>query len=120
RPGRAPRRAGRPSGFPEEDAMPGLNWGPGEAARLEAIRADLAQVSTATANHLLLQKGWRNTYMQSLLPVQELGLGKRLVGRARTCRYLTRRGAEAPPQDETARSAARERRRSSAEIVLIE
>lgn len=96
------------------------DWGPNEAARFAALRDDLAQVSTATAFHMLCAKGWRNTYLQGLLPVQELGLGKRLVGRARTCRYLVRRGPDGPPADEAARAAARERRRSSPEIVLIE
>src|SRR5262245_1385950 len=100
--------------------MAGLEWGPEEAARLEAIREELAQVSTATANHMLLQMGWRNTYMLGLLPLQELGLNRRLVGRARTVRYLTRRGPETPPPDDAARAAARTRRRNSPEIVLIE
>jgi regulator of RNase E activity RraA len=100
--------------------MAGLNWGAAEASRLAAIRDDLAQVSTATAYHMLYQKGWRNTYMQGLPPLQELGLGKRLVGRARTVRYLARRGPDAPPADEAARAAGRERRRTSPEIVLIE
>jgi 5-oxopent-3-ene-1,2,5-tricarboxylate decarboxylase/2-hydroxyhepta-2,4-diene-1,7-dioate isomerase len=100
--------------------MATLTWGPAEAARLAAIRDDLAQVSTATAFHMLHQLGWRNTYMQGLRPLQELGLGKRLVGRARTARYLMRRGPEAPPADEAARAAARATRRNSPEIVLIE
>jgi 5-oxopent-3-ene-1,2,5-tricarboxylate decarboxylase / 2-hydroxyhepta-2,4-diene-1,7-dioate isomerase len=97
-----------------------LDWGAAEAKRLAAIRDDLAQVSTATGCHLLQQHGWRNTYMLGLLPVRELGLGKRLVGRARTVRYLMRRGPETPPADEAAREAARSRRRTSPEIVLIE
>jgi len=87
-------------------------WGSAEAERLAAIRDDLAQVSTATAYHMMLQLGWRNTYMQGLLPLQPLGLGKRLVGRARTCRYLMRRGPESGPNPEA--------RRKSAEIVTIE
>ena len=66
--------------------MSHLKWGADETRRLESIRERLAQVSTATAFHLLYEQGWRNTYMQGLLPLQELGLGKRLVGRARTCR----------------------------------
>lgn len=99
-------------------AVPG--WGPAEAARLDAIRGDLAQVSTATACHLLQQRGWRNTFMLGLTPVDELGLGKRLVGRARTLRYLTRRGPEVFPADEAARTAARAVRRTAPEIVLIE
>src|SRR4051794_602516 len=97
-----------------------LRWGAGEAGRLEAIRAELAQVSTATAFHMLYQLGWRNTYMQGLRPLAELGLGTRLVGGARTCRYLARRGPDVPPADAAAREAARQRRRSSPEIVLIE
>ena len=92
--------------------MTGFSWGREEAGRLDAIREDLAQVSTATAFHMLLQMGWRNTYMRGVLPLQPLGLGQRLVGRARTCRYLMRRGAEGQPN--------REARRRSPEIVLIE
>lgn len=92
--------------------MAGLVWGQEQQARLEALREDLAQVSTATAHTLLIQRGWRNTYMEGLLPLDSLGLGKRLVGRARTCRYLMRRGAEGAPNPGA--------RRTSAEIVLIE
>lgn len=92
--------------------MPGLDWGPSEAARLAAIRDDLAAVSTATACQLLISHGWRNAYLRGLLPLQGLGLGVRLVGRARTCQYLYRRGPEGP-HDPVAR-------RNSAEIVLIE
>ena len=95
-------------------------WGSEEAARLAAIRDDLAQVSTATAFHMVCMKGWRNTYLQGLLPIQELGLGKRLVGRARTVRYLMRRGPDVQPADEAARAAARAARSKSAEINLIE
>ena len=100
--------------------MPGLSWGTGERDRLAAIRDDLAAVSTATAFHLLYQLGWRSTYMQGLLPVQELGLGKRIVGRARTVRYLPRRAPEVRPADDAAREAARVARRGSPEIALIE
>src|SRR5215213_7017254 len=92
--------------------MSGLVWGPTEEARLAAIRDDLASVSTATTCQLLIAFGWRNAYMRGLLPLQELGLGTRLVGRARTCRYLMRRGPEGP-HDPVAR-------RISPEIVLIE
>src|SRR5215218_294768 len=92
--------------------MSDLAWGPREEARLAAIRDDLASVSTATACHLLITLGWRNAYMHGLMPLQELGLGTRLVGRARTGRYLMRRGPESPP-DPVAR-------RVSPEIVLIE
>src|SRR3954471_20653423 len=84
----------------------------GDASRLEALRSDLALVSTASANQLLLKLGWRNTYMEGLRPLRPLGLGKRLVGRARTGRYLMRRGPEGP-FDPVAR-------RHSAEIELIE
>src|SRR5918995_1587257 len=92
--------------------MSDLAWGPSEEARLAAIRDDLASVSTATACQLLIALGWRNAYMRGLLPLQELGLGTRLVGRARTGRYLMRRGPEGP-HDPVAR-------RVSPEIVLIE
>jgi regulator of RNase E activity RraA len=50
--------------------------------------------------------------MVGIQPLQSLGLGSRLVGRARTCRYLMRREAEAPVDRET--------RRRSPEIQLIE
>lgn len=92
--------------------MSGLVWGPTEAARLAAIRDDLAAVSTATACQLLIGLGWRNTTMRGLRPLRELGLGVRFVGRARTCRYLMRRGPEGA-HDPIAR-------RTSPEIVLIE
>src|SRR3954471_24257418 len=72
-------------------AMVTFDWSPDHSARLAAIRDDLAQVSTATAFTLLHQHGWRNTYMKGLQPLQQLGLGQRLVGRARTCQYLMRR-----------------------------
>lgn len=100
--------------------MPGFDWSLEDAARLEAIRDDLAQVSTATAFHLLYQKGWRNTFMQGLLPVHPLGTGRRLVGRARTCRYLIRRAPEVFPATDAERAALLERRRTSPEIALIE
>jgi regulator of RNase E activity RraA len=92
--------------------MSDLAWGPSEEARLAAIRDDLASVSTATACQLLIALGWRNAYMRGLLPLRELGLGTRLVGRARTGRYLMRRGPEGP-HDPIARQV-------SPEIVLIE
>jgi regulator of RNase E activity RraA len=92
--------------------MADFTWGPTEATRLTAIRDDLASVSTATACQLLIAVGWRNAYMRGLRPLRELGLGTRLVGRARTCRYLMRRGPEGP-LDPVAR-------RVSPEIVLIE
>ncbi len=87
-------------------------WGPDEEARLARIRDDLAQVSTASACQLLIKLGWRNTYMVGLRPLEPLGLGNRLVGRARTCRYLMRREPEGE-HDPVAR-------RRSAEIQLIE
>ena len=92
--------------------MSALSWGTAEDARLNAIRDDLARVSTASANQLLLKLGWRNTYMVGLRPLQKLGLGRRIVGRARTCQYLMRRGPEGLPDPA--------RRHQSAEIVLIE
>ena len=100
--------------------MARLEWGPDEARRLAAIREALAQVSTATAFHMLYEKGWRNTYMQGLAPLQELGLGRRLVGRARTVRYLMRRSPEVFAKDEATRAAILQVRRSSPEIVCIE
>lgn len=89
-----------------------FEWGPTEHERLANLRGPLAKVSTATACQLLISQGWRNGYMNGLLPLSPLGLGVRLVGRARTCRYLTRRGPE------EAHDAAL--RRVSPEIVLIE
>ncbi len=92
--------------------MAGMTWGEAEASRLAAIRDDLAQVSTASAFQLLMQQGWRDTYMVGLTPIAPLGLGQRLVGRARTCRYMMRRAPQGAPNPEA--------RRRSAEIVLIE
>lgn len=92
--------------------MPDLAWGDAEDARLAAIREDLLGVSTATACQLLIGRGWRNAYLRGLLPLRPLGLGTRIVGRARTCRYLMRRGPEGG-HDPAAR-------RRSAEITLIE
>jgi regulator of RNase E activity RraA len=92
--------------------MSGLVWGPLEAERFAALRDDLAKVSTATACQLMISLGWRNGHMLGLRPLEPLGLGVRLVGRARTCRYLTRRGPEGP-LDPSAR-------RISPEVVLIE
>jgi regulator of RNase E activity RraA len=87
-------------------------WTDDDQQRLQAIRNDLLQVSTASACQLLIAEGWRNAYMVGLRPLQPLGLGKRLVGRARTCRYLMRRGPDGA-HDPVAR-------RNSAEIVAIE
>jgi regulator of RNase E activity RraA len=92
--------------------MSGLSWGQAEDERLAAIRDNLSLVSTASATQLLIKHGWRNAYMIGLRPLQTLGLGRRIVGRARTCRYLTRRAAEGPPDPAV--------RRQSAEIQLIE
>ena len=92
--------------------MSGLVWNPDDEQRFAAIRDDLVQVSTASACQLLLSIGWRNTYMLGLLPLQPLGLAQRVVGRARTCRFLPCRGPEGP-HDPAAR-------RVSPEIVLIE
>lgn len=92
--------------------MCAFTWTDREQARLTAIKDSLASVSTASACQLLINQGWRNAYMQGLLPLQRLGLGTRLVGRARTCRYLVRREPETPLTPEA--------RRASAEIQLIE
>ena len=92
--------------------MSNISSGPEEDAKLAVIRDALSEVSTATACQLMVKLGWRNTYMLGLLPLQHLGLGRRLVGRARTCQYLMRRGPEGG-HDPVAR-------RRSAEIVLIE
>ena len=92
--------------------MSGLEWGPSEDARFAAIRNDLVKVSTASACQMLIDLGWRNAYMLGLRPLQPLGLGQRLVGRARTCRYLMRRGPEGGHDPA--------KRRISPEIVLIE
>jgi regulator of RNase E activity RraA len=92
--------------------MSDFSWGPPDDARLAAIRDDLARVSTASACQLLIKLGWRNAHMLGLRPIHPLGLGNRLVGRARTCRYLMRRAPEGEPNPEA--------RRRSAEIVLIE
>lgn len=100
--------------------MAELNWGPDQGRRLEVIRDELAKVSTATAFNMLQQRGWRNTYAQGLLPLEALGLGKRLVGRARTVRYLMRRGPERPPATPEEQAAARTARKNSPEVVLIE
>lgn len=100
--------------------MSTFNWTTEEDSRLAAIRDDLAKVSTATAFFLLQQRGWRNTYMKGLQPLQELGLGKRLVGRARTCQYLLRRGPERPPSTPEEKEVSRAQRLQSPEIVLIE
>jgi regulator of RNase E activity RraA len=92
--------------------MTGFTWTDEDQRRFLAIRADLAQVSTASACQLLIADGWRNAYMMGLLPIRPLGLGNRIVGRARTCRYLVRRAPDRGPDPEA--------RRRSPEIVAIE
>lgn len=92
--------------------MSDFAWNEQERLRFAAIEEELALVSTASACQLLITQGWRNGYMAGLLPLRPLGLGHRLVGRARTCRYLMRRGPE-QAHDPVAR-------RTSPEIVLIE
>jgi regulator of RNase E activity RraA len=92
--------------------MAALTWTEEEDRRFRAIRDDLALVSTASACQLLIAEGWRNTYMLGLRPIRPLGLGTRLVGRARTCRYLIRREPPGAPNPEA--------RRVSPEIVAIE
>ena len=92
--------------------MTDFSWTDDDQRRLEAIRDDLMQVSTASACQMLIAEGWRDTYMVGLLPLQPLGLGRRLVGRARTCRYLMRRGPHGPHDPNV--------RRNSPEIVSIE
>lgn len=92
--------------------MAGLHWSAEDERRLGAIRDELARISTATAFQVANGLGWRNTFMLGLRPLEPLGRGRRLVGRARTCRYLVRREPEGP--------IPAERRRVSPEIVLIE
>ncbi|MGI8643228.1 MAG: hypothetical protein ACR2LS_03825 [Thermomicrobiales bacterium] len=92
--------------------MPGFELGSDHQRRLDAIRDELAKVSTASACQMMVRLGWRNPYMLGLLPLDTLGRGKRLVGRARTCQYLMQRGTEAA-NDPAQRS-------TSAEIQLIE
>lgn len=92
--------------------MTAFPWTPEDQRRFDAIKDDLSEVSTASACQLLITEGWRDTYMVGLLPLRPAGLGKRIVGRARTCRYLMRRGPETGPNPEL--------RRVSPEIVAIE
>ena len=89
-----------------------FTWSTDQRDRFEAIKPDLELVSTASACQLMISMGWRNTFMLGLHPLQHLGLGERIVGRARTCQYLMRRGPETG-HDPVAR-------RNSAEIQLIE
>jgi regulator of RNase E activity RraA len=83
-----------------------------DTQRFLAIKDSLAEVSTASACQLLIGQGWNDAYMVGLLPLRPAGLGKRLVGRARTCRYLIRRGPVQPHDPDV--------RRNSPEIVAIE
>jgi len=92
--------------------MTAFTWTDEDQRRYLAIRDDLAQVSTASACQLLISEGWRNTYMVGLRPLRPLGLGSRIVGRARTCRYLIRRSSD--------RRLDPDERRRSPEIAAIE
>lgn len=92
--------------------MTGFTWSDEDNWRYLAIRDDLSRVSTASACQLLIAEGWRNAYMVGLLPLRPMGLGIRTVGRARTCRYLMRRGPAGGSEPEA--------RRVSPEIVAIE
>jgi 5-oxopent-3-ene-1,2,5-tricarboxylate decarboxylase/2-hydroxyhepta-2,4-diene-1,7-dioate isomerase len=53
-----------------------------------ALKDKLLQISTATGCMNLYKMGIRNTYMKGLYPLTPLGIGKRLVGRAVTLRFL--------------------------------
>jgi len=92
--------------------MTSFTWTDDDTRRFLAIRDALAEVSTASACQLLIGQGWRDAYMVGLLPLRPAGLGKRLVGRARTCRYLIKRGPTPPHNPEA--------RRTSPEIAAIE
>src|SRR4029078_12422703 len=92
--------------------MTDFPWNRTTQARFDRIKTTLAAVSTASASQLLISKGWRNSFMLGIEPDQPMGLGNRIVGSARTCRYLMRRETEAPIDPET--------RRRSPEIQLIE
>jgi regulator of RNase E activity RraA len=54
----------------------------------QALKEKVAQMSTATACMNLYKMGIRNVFMQGLHPLAPLGIGKRLVGRAVTLRFL--------------------------------
>jgi len=83
-----------------------------EQERFAAIKGELANVSTASATQLLIRQGWRNATMVGLRPLVSMPRGERIVGLARTCRYLMRREPEG--------AADPEKRRISPEVVLIE
>jgi regulator of RNase E activity RraA len=92
--------------------MPASEATRSEQERFAAIKADLALVSTASATQLLIRQGWRNATMVGLRPLVSMPRGERIVGLARTCRYLMRREPEGLGDPE--------KRRRSPEIVLIE
>ncbi len=54
----------------------------------QALKEKLAQMSTATACMNLYKMGIHTVFMQGLHPLAPLGIGKRLVGRAVTLRFL--------------------------------
>jgi regulator of RNase E activity RraA len=72
----------------------------------QSLRDKLLQISTATACMNLYKMGIRNVFMQGLYPLAPLGIGKRLVGRAVTLRFLPLRedvdAALTPEQRHTA------------------
>lgn len=53
-----------------------------------ALKDKLSQISTATGCMNLYKLGIRNVFMQGLHPLASLGIGKRVVGRAVTLRFL--------------------------------
>ena len=92
--------------------MPAGNSTRSVQERFAAIKEELAKVSSASTTQLLIRQGWRNATMVGLRPLVPMPRGERIVGLARTCRYLMSRGPEGP--------ADPEKRRHSPEIVLIE
>ncbi|MBG82607.1 MAG: ribonuclease activity regulator RraA [SAR202 cluster bacterium] len=54
----------------------------------DSVLDALSELSTATACWTLYGMGIRNTYMKGLKPIAPLGLGKRVVGRAFTMRWI--------------------------------
>ncbi len=54
----------------------------------QSLKEKFARMSTATACMNLYKMGIRNVFMQGLHPLAPLGIGKRLVGRALTLRFL--------------------------------
>ena len=61
------------------------------------LRATLAQVTTATATHLMIQRGYPNAYMSGATPIQS---GVRVCGRAVTVRFGSGRPDLAFPPEE--------------------